>query len=199
MIGVVAFDLGQVLSSPPDLYSTPAALLDVEPDDYEALYWNDRVAYDAGGSRIEYYTPMLTALGVKPTGELMTQLACLDGEMWADLRPAARELLATVAGWGLRRVVVSNAPLALRRSVEQSDWLPLVERVFISAELRLTKPDPRFYQFVTAAVGVAPHEIAFIDDRPRNVAAGTEFGWQSHLWVDDADSLAWLHHACGRG
>ena len=65
MIGVVAFDLGQVLSSPPDLYSTPAALLDVEPDDYEALYWNDRVAYDAGGSRIEYYTPMPTALGVK--------------------------------------------------------------------------------------------------------------------------------------
>ena len=66
MIGVVAFDLGQVLSSPPDLYSTPAALLDVEPDDYEALYWNDRVAYDAGGSRTEYYTPMLTTTRRSP-------------------------------------------------------------------------------------------------------------------------------------
>ena len=198
MIGVVALDLGQVLSSPPDLYSTPAALLDVEPEAYQELYWNNRVNYDAGGSRIEYYKPLLTALGVAPTGELMTQLACLDCEMWADLRPTARELLTTIADWGLRVVVVSNAPIALRRAVEQSDWLHLVEHVFISAELKLTKPDPGFYAHVTAQLGVAPQEIAFIDDRPRNVEAGAEFGWQSHLWLDDSDSLTWLRQVCER-
>ena len=45
---------------------------------------------------------------------------------------------------------------------------------------------------------LAPAEIAFIDDRMPNVDGAAALGWQAHLWVDDADSLAWLAEVCGR-
>lgn len=197
MIRFAVFDLGQVLSSPPDLYRAPAELLGVEPEAFQALYWTGRPAYDAGGSRVEYWQPMVTGLGVQPTGELISGLATMDAELWIQLRPTAIEVLETVHRWGLRTGLLSNAPLALGRAVRYSDWAPLIDRVFISAELRLVKPDPAIYAAVTAELDVAPDEVAFIDDRPANVTAAAEFGWNAHLWVDDADSLAWLGQVTG--
>ena len=192
MIRVVVFDLGRVLAWPDDIYSTPAALLDVEPDDYEARYWRDRVAYDRGASRVEYWKPLLRDLGVTPSGELITQVACLDAEIWTDIRPEALALIGTVRSWGLTVALLTNAPLALGRAIRDADWYPRIDRLFVSAELRLVKPDPAIYGHVTNELGVAPGEIAFIDDRRANVDAATAFGWHAHLWVDDADSREWL-------
>ena len=199
MIRAVVLDLGGVLASPDDIYSTPAALLDVEPDAYEALYWRDRVAYDRGGSRVEYWKPMMRELGVTATGELITQAACLDAEIWTDLRPTALGLLEEVAGWDLPLALLTNAPLALGRAIRDADWYGLVDHLFVSAELGMVKPEPAIYTHVTAALAVDPAQIAFIDDRPANVAAGRAAGWSAHQWVDDADSLAWLAALTGRG
>ena len=199
MIRAVVLDLGGVLASPPDIYSTPAALLGVEPDAYEAVYWRDRVAYDRGGSRVEYWKPMMNDLGLTPTGELITQAACLDAEIWTDLRPTALGLLEEVAGWGLPVALLTNAPLVLGRAIRDADWYDLVDHLFVSAELGMVKPEPGIYAHVTAALAVDPYQVAFIDDRPANVVAARSAGWSAHQWVDDADSLAWLTELTGRG
>lgn len=197
MIDVIALDLGGVLSWPPDLYTAPAALLGVDPAAYEAAYWTGRVDLDRGEPLGRYWGPLLTAVGVKPTDELIDHLAHYDMALWSRFRPSARELLATVAQWPQRVVILSNAPATLRPAAEASDWYPLVERVFISGELRLVKPHPEIYATIEAELGVEPQRIAFIDDRPNNVAAAVSAGWQAHQWTDDADSLAWLRHVCG--
>lgn len=198
MIAFVAFDLGKVLASPADLYTAPAAYLGVPPSAYEAVYRSGRATYDGGGSRVEYWGPLLTGLGIEPTAEAITHLAELDAELWIQLRPSAEAMLVTVYSWGLRTALVSNGPLALGRAVRFAEWAPLIDRVFISSELRLSKPDPAIFPAVTEQLGIAPEEIAFIDDRVDSVEAAAAFGWQSHLWVDDADSLAWLAEVCGQ-
>ncbi len=98
MIRFVVFDLGQVLASPPDIYHAPAELLGVDPDAYRELYWSHRRAYDTGGSRVEYWQPILDRLGVQPSGELISNLATLDADLWTELRPTAAELLQVVQG-----------------------------------------------------------------------------------------------------
>lgn len=192
MIDVIALDLGGVLSWPPDLYTAPAALLGVDPAAYEAAYWSGRVALDRGEPLERYWGPLLTAVGVEPTAELVDHLAHYDMALWSRFRPSARDLLATVARWPQRLVILSNAPATLRPAAEASDWYSLVERVFISGELGIVKPDPAIYARIEADLGVAPERIAFIDDRPANVTGAVAAGWQAHLWVDDAESLAWL-------
>lgn len=198
MIGFVAFDLGKVLASPPDLFAAPAEYLSVAPLDYEALYRNGRSAYDAGGSRVEYWGPLLEGLGLAPTAEAITHLANLDAELWVQLRPSAEAMLTTVYSWGLRTALVSNGPLALGRAVRYADWAALIDRVFISSELRLSKPDPAVFPAVTEQLGVEPDAVAFIDDRVECITAASAYGWRSHLWVDDRDSLAWLARVCER-
>lgn len=197
MIRIVVFDLGQVLASPAELYRAPAALLGVEPVAYQAVYWTDRRAYDTGGSPDDYWRPILDGVGVRPTAELIARLDTLDAAMWIDVRPSALELVHTVRSWGLGTALLSNAPLSLGDAVRRAEWVPLFDQVFISAELGTTKPDPAIFATVTAGLGVAPGEIAFIDDREPNVIAAADFGWSAHLWVDDADSLAWLQRVCG--
>lgn len=197
MIRFVVFDLGQVLSSPPDIYHAPAELLGVEAEDYQALYWSHRRAYDTGGSRVEYWQPILDRLGVQPSGELISTLATMDANLWTELRPSGLDVLEKVNRWGLRTALLSNAPLVVGKAVRHTDWVMLIDRVFISAELGLTKPDPAIFDLVTAELDVAPGELAFVDDRPANVEAALAAGWNAHLWVDDADSLAWLAQVTG--
>jgi putative hydrolase of the HAD superfamily len=199
MIRFVVFDLGQVLSSPPDLYRTPARLLGVDPDAYQALYWERRRAYDAGGSRVEYWQPILEGLGVAPTGELISRLASLDADLWLEPRPAALDLVNEVYAWGVRTALLSNAPLIMGKLIRHTDWVTLFDRVFISAELGFVKPDAEVFSLVTAELGAAPAEIAFIDDREPNVAGATALGWRAHLWVDDEDSREWLSTVCDPG
>lgn len=196
MIRVVALDLGGVLSWPPDLYTAPAALLGVDPAAYEAAYWPGRHDLDLGRPPGEYYADLLKGVGLVPSGGLVDHLAHYDISLWCRLRPTAAELLRELAGREQRLVILSNAPATLRDAAEQSDWYPLVERIFISAELGLVKPDHRLYSHVTAELGVGPEEIAFIDDREDNVAGAEAFGWHAHLWRDDADSAAWLREVC---
>lgn len=196
MIGFVAFDLGKVLASPPDLFSAPAEFLGVLTYQYEELYWTGRSAYDGGGSRVEYWGPLLSSLGLEPTAVRITHLANLDAELWIQLRPSAEAMLTTVYSWGLRTALVSNGPLALGRAVRLADWSALIDRVFISSELRLSKPDPAVFPAVTAQLEVNPDQVAFIDDRIECVDAAGAYGWLSHLWVDDADSMTWLAEVC---
>lgn len=198
MIDVIALDLGGVLSWPPDLYTAPAALLGVDPAAYEAAYWTGRVALDSGVPFADYWAPLLKSVGVKPTDELIDHLAHYDLALWTRFRPSARELLETVAQWPQRLVILSNAPATLRPAAEASDWYPLIERLFISGELGMVKPDPEIYTAIQDELGVAPDRIAFIDDRLPNVTGAADAGWQAHLWVDDADSLTWLGEVCSR-
>ena len=198
MIRYIVLDLGQVLASPADLYSAPAKLLGVDPSALDERYWADRRAYDTGIDAADYWQPILDSVGVTGSPELVRRLAALDAELWTELRPTALELLRTVQGWDMPMAILSNAPLEMGPAVRGSEWVGHFERVFISAEMGVTKPDPAIYAEVTAELGVAPAEIAFIDDRMPNVDGAAALGWQAHLWVDDADSLAWLAEVCGR-
>lgn len=197
MIRFVVFDLGQVLASPPDIYHAPAELLGVDPDAYRELYWSYRRAYDTGGSRVEYWQPILDRLGVQPSGELISNLATLDADLWTELRPSASELLQVVQGWSVQTALLSNAPIVLGKAIRRTAWAAAFDFIFISAELGVMKPDPVVYDMVTAELGAEPGEIAFIDDREPNVDAAAAAGWNAHLWVDDADSLAWLSGVTG--
>lgn len=52
----------------------------------------------------------------------------------------------------------------------------------VSGRVKLVKPDPAIYREMQARIeshlpGIAPHELAFIDDNMKNAAAATALGW----------------------
>lgn len=58
------------------------------------------------------------------------------------------------------------------------------DRAFVSARMRLIKPDPAIYQAVEQATGIAPGALLFTDDKAENIEAAAARGWGTHLFTD---------------
>jgi len=65
---------------------------------------------------------------------------------------------------------------------EHYPFLEEFDRHYISGHMGVTKPDPRIYEMVEDDCGVTPGRLLFTDDRPENIMAASERGWQAHLF-----------------
>lgn len=192
MIRAVVFDLGGVLASGEGVIDEPARLLGVDPAAFEELYWAGRAAYDAGASDREYWTPILEGVSKPAAVETIQQLARADAELWLEVRPEARALVRDVRRAGRTVAVLSNAPFNVDNALLDSDFAEEADYWFVSASMGVMKPDLATYLRVGEVLDLEAYEIAFIDDRPENVAGAERAGWAAHLWSSDADSRAWL-------
>lgn len=192
MIRAVVFDLGQVLASPPDIHSYPAELLGVPTEAFQAGYWTGRQGYDEGGADADYWGPILTSVGRDPDADTVQLLAETDATIWTRIRPEAERLLADVHATGLPVALLSNAPRALGAAIDAASWRRHFDHVFVSALIGTAKPKKAIYDHAAAVLDVPAGSIAFIDDRPENVAGAAAAGWRAHLWRDDADTRNWL-------
>ena len=68
----------------------------------------------------------------------------------------------------------------------QFDFLNEFDREYVSGRLKCLKPTPEIYRAVEADCGIAPAALLFADDKPENVAAAAERGWQTHLFTTPA-------------
>jgi putative hydrolase of the HAD superfamily len=84
---------------------------------------------------------------------------------------------------------VSRWSLKLRQRFGLEAW---IDRWFISGDLGLRKPSPDIYRRAIADLGVAPQEIVFVDDRPRNLDAARDLGLQTVLL--DAGGMSASNH-----
>ncbi len=77
----------------------------------------------------------------------------------------AKRVLDSVCS-GFRCVVLSNFDSRLRRILSDLGLLDHFERVFLSCELRASKPNPRIFQEVSNALEIRPAEIMHVGDDP---------------------------------
>ena len=104
--------------------------------------------------------------------------------------PGMAELLDELAGEVLR-VTASNYPTWIEELADEvlGDRF---DRVLASCHLGARKPDPRFYERLLAELGLAPEQVAFVDDREVNVTAAEEAGLYARCFRDAADLRRWL-------
>jgi 2-haloacid dehalogenase len=65
------------------------------------------------------------------------------------------------------------------RAVARFPFLNLFEKVLISGEERLIKPDAKFFALLTERHGVQPQHSLFIDDVEKNTAAASALGFHA--------------------
>lgn len=192
MVRSVIFALHPVLDAPTDRHAAAAALIGVDDAAYRERYPVGREGYEAGGSRVEYWLPLLRDLGVPPHGDLVSRLAELDVELQSRPRPGALELLQAAHDRHLATATLANGPLPLARALAIGEWPELLDRAFLSAELGVLLPDPVVFAATGEALGLPPEQIALVDAEPAHLGIAADLGWQTHGWAGDADCLAWL-------
>ena len=107
-----------------------------------------------------------------------------------------RELLLSLKSEGYRLFLLSNTnEIHWDRAKtliagENGDVDNIFDRIFLSCEMNLRKPDKEIFRRVLREAAVRPEDTLFVDDNASNVAAAQELGIRTfhetdgHRWVD---------------
>ena len=178
MIRTVIFDLGGVLVRTVD--RIPRQLLaekfGMTYDELDALVYGSPSSKLAGEGKISAQQHKETVL--KTLGLPLDSFNSFGDEFWGGDR-LDKKLVEFIDG--LRgeysTALLSNAWDDLRHLLVNF-WKidDIFDHIFISAELKLAKPDPKIYQHVISELHKDPSEMIFVDDFIENVEAARAAG-----------------------
>ena len=109
------------------------------------------------------------------------------GDMFWPNRPVC-ELIPRLKGQ-YRLLLGSNTnELHTRRFKKQfADTLAHFDDLVLSFEIRVCKPDAKFFAHCQSLSRAKPEECLFIDDMPANIAGAQSFGWNAIHYQDFPD------------
>jgi HAD superfamily hydrolase (TIGR01509 family) len=173
---IILFDLGNVLMKVEYSAFLHTLGLDHAMSDAELyhLLEEESQAFEMGKATAEDFLSVVNAkLGRSYTFDQFR-------EAWLSILPSvipgSVDLIDRLAP-EYRLMLLSNTnELHLRRSVEMLPALKRFERLFVSYEIGLIKPNRGIYQYVLDHVDVPAQRILFIDDLGKNIQAAREVG-----------------------
>jgi putative hydrolase of the HAD superfamily len=192
---VIVFDYGEVLSMSPSEHDKLAILevAGVEADAFWPAYWRHRDALDHGTISVpEYWAKLAADLGVEFGASQVHRLWAVDFRSWISVEPGSIDILHALSAGGTRLALLSNAGFDFGDAFRYSPMGALFEKVFVSAELGLLKPDPEIYRHVAHELGIEPAEMVFIDNKKVNVDGAESIGVTGHHFVGVAELRTFL-------
>ncbi|TYL52458.1 HAD family hydrolase [Agromyces mariniharenae] len=192
---VVVFDYGEVISLEPTDADRAAlvARADVDAEPFWTAYWAHREPLDQGTLSIaDYWNSVASDLGVEWDAVDVHELWALDHRGWLSVDPGTLRVLHALADGGTRLALLSNAGADFSGWLRSGSFAPLFERVFVSGELGLVKPNADIYEHVIAELGITPAELLFVDNRSENVEGARAVGGDGFVFTDAAALEAWL-------
>ncbi|MDO9457377.1 HAD family phosphatase [Nocardioides sp.] len=180
---IVLFDYGEVISRSPSVAARTALaeLVGVPLEELDVAYERHRLDLDRGTlGVVDYWRTMAAELGQEWSLSQVQRLWTVDFTSWFEPEPAVVDLLVELHEGGTRMALLSNAGLDFGDPLRRTPFATLMERVFISAEMGLVKPDPEIYRRALADLGVEPAQAVFVDNKLVNVEAAAALGITTH-------------------
>ena len=141
-------------------------------------------------TRKEFYDALCASTGF---GGGLEEFAGAFGNIFTAIEPMV-ELHGALRQAGLRTYVFSNTnDMAIAHIRRNFPFFSQFDGYVLSYEQRAMKPDPKIYQVVENMTGCAPEEILYLDDRPENITAGRQRGWQVILQESPEKTLLAIH------
>ena len=90
--------------------------------------------------------------------------------------PGVKKVLQRVNSEGGNSHVLSNYPEWYNEMFQRLELSSYFDRVFVSCDIGLRKPDPKIYQHVLQQLDCCASELIFIDDRRVNCQSASDLG-----------------------
>jgi putative hydrolase of the HAD superfamily len=192
---VVVFDYGEVISvSQSEL--DRQVLLDIaesEADTFWPIYWRHRDELDHGTlSIVDYWRRVARDLGAEWTMARIQLLWAADFRSWISVEPGTVDLLGELHDGGTRLAMLSNAGFDFGDPFRRAPFAVYFERIFVSAELGLLKPDPAVYRKIASELGITMEQMVFVDNKAINVDAAVAIGATGHHFTGVSGLRAFL-------
>ncbi len=75
------------------------------------------------------------------------------------------------------------------KNKEKYPAISLLDKIVLSFECGLTKPDPKIYSYAENKFGFLPDEILFFDDLIENIDGAENSGWNA-CWIDSSKNVS---------
>jgi putative hydrolase of the HAD superfamily len=150
------------------------------PDDqFEAVYWADRHAYDEGKlTGLQFWQNIVRDAKLHLDAATIDELNFWDARMWTTQNPAMLAWQQQLKQRGILTAILSNMGDTVLANIEREfDWLPRFDVLIWSYQHNMAKPDPAIYRLVLERLGTRPEETLFIDDKQVNIDAARAIGF----------------------
>jgi putative hydrolase of the HAD superfamily len=176
----VIFDYGMVLTGQPnaEAHDAMVRLTGLPRDQFEAIYWADRHAYDEGKlTGLQFWQNLVRDAKLSLGPSVIDELNALDARMWTTQNPAMLSWQLALKQHGIRTAILSNMGDTVLASIQREfDWLPRFDVLIWSFEHKMAKPDPAIYKLTLEKLETRPEEALFIDDKQPNIDAARRLG-----------------------
>lgn len=193
LIDWMVFDLGNVVlhqtASMPEIAGRIGAPAGLPEASLRAAYDAPRRAYDRDSDAARYWAAVAAACGAPaPDAATVADLTAIDVAMWSDTDPDILALFGELAASDIRLAVLSNAPAAMGDHVRRQPWAWGFEKIVISGEIGVVKPDVAIYRHLLGELKTPAGRVAFTDDLAENIAGAAAVGIRALLFTG-AESL----------
>lgn len=89
----------------------------------------------------------------------------------------------------LKIAILSNSSHLMSAEYKKLKFYKLADKVFLSNELHMIKPEPRIYKFVMKELNAKPSECMLIDDSWYNIVSSRLMGWKV-VWFHSIKDLS---------
>lgn len=170
-------------------------LIGLQPHELEHIVFRGEMGKRAAvgqASADDVWTWVLNQLGLPESDRRSLQRDFFDGDKVDE------ELVAFIRS--LRPAyltgVISNAWPEVRHWLE-NEWriADAFDHIVISAEVGMTKPDPRIFHLALDGLEATPNESVFIDDFDENVKVAREIGMYAILFRDPEQTIEELRES----
>lgn len=147
--------------------------------------WN---ALDDG--TIPYEQAITNAKNVAP--EHLKKYVTLFFQDWYKYLPPLTDtwnLIHELKEKGLSLYILSNAPTHFAEHADFYEITKEFDGIVFSAPLVLSKPNPRFYQYLFEHYHLKPSDCFFIDDKKENIEAGRALGMDGIIFDGDISKV----------
>ncbi len=119
------------------------------------------------------------------------------GDIFTEL-PEMIALHAEIRARGLPTFILSNTnDIAISHIRRRFPFFANFDGYVLSYECAALKPHPRIYEITEQRTGCRAAEILFLDDKPENVEAAAQRGWQTICHASVAESSAKVRSLLG--
>ncbi len=108
-------------------------------------------------------------------------------EMFSGPIPETEAAIEALHARGVPMLGLTNMPSWVKAGTfAMSPAFGRLRHIVVSGDVGLSKPDPRIFELTARHAGLAPAELLFVDDSPRNVEAAAAAGFAVHHFTDPA-------------
>ncbi len=176
----VIFDYGMVLTGQPNAEAHDAMLriTGLPHDQFEAIYWADRHAYDEGKlTGLEFWQNIVRDAKLNLDAAAIDELNLWDARMWTTQNPAMLAWQQQLKQHGIRTAILSNMGDTVLANIEREfDWLPRFDVLVWSYQHNMAKPDPAIYRLTLDQLGTRPEESSLHRRQARQHRAARALG-----------------------